>query len=105
MIVRYLPVRQIRLDLDAAAAASGVHPELLARFVDLDLVDSVTDPQGRRWFARTAPARVQMIMRLHADLALNYASIALVLDLLSRIDQLESKRQLIQRDKDKPPWT
>ncbi|MDQ1575938.1 MAG: MerR family transcriptional regulator, heat shock protein HspR [Microbacteriaceae bacterium] len=105
MIVRHLPVRQIRLDLEAAAAASGVHPELLARLADLDLVDSVTDSQGRRWFARTAPARVHMIMRLRADLALNYASIALVLDLLSRIDELEGRRQLIQRDKDKPPWT
>jgi hypothetical protein len=105
MIVRYLPVRPLRLDLDTAAAASGIHPDLLMRLVDLDLVDSITDQQGYRWFAPAVPARVRIIMRLHADLALNYAAIALVLDLLARIDELEGARQVIRPNKGKRTWT
>lgn len=104
MIVRYLPVRPPRLDLETAATASGVHPDLLKRFVDLGLLESVTDRQGRPWFTPTAPARVQLIMRLHADLALNYAGVALVLDLLSRIDSLEGRR-VIRPNREKPTWT
>lgn len=94
MTVRYLPVRVTGLGLDAAAAAAGVHPELLERFHDLGLVSAMADSSGRLRFAPETPARVRTILRLHADLALNYAGIALVLDLLARIETLENQRTL-----------
>jgi hypothetical protein len=105
VIVRYLPVRRVRLSLDSAATASGVHPELLERFVELGLVDAEMGRDGQRWFARTVPARVQLAMRLHADLSLNYAAVALVLELLARIDSLENTRHVIRPDREKPTWT
>ena len=88
-------VRVPRLDLESAAAASGVHPELLERFVALGLVPATTDPSGRLSFSRSTPALVGRIVRLHADLALNYAAVALVLDLLERIDSLEGRRRIL----------
>ena len=49
------------------------------------------------------PARVHTIVRLHSDLAVNYAGIALVLDLLARIEQLEQHRTI--RLEGDTPWT
>lgn len=94
MSTRYLPVRVVRADLEATAAASGIHPELLRRFVELGLVPAHTDSAGRLWFPISTPARVRTILRLRSDLSLNYAGIALVLDLLARINTLENQRTI-----------
>jgi chaperone modulatory protein CbpM len=79
-----------RLGLEALARGSGIHPDLLRRFVALSLLDADRDTAGRLWFSSTAPAAVARIQRLHAGLPLNYAAIGLVIDLLDRIDRLEA---------------
>lgn len=94
MTRHYLPVRLARTDLDATAATAGIHPEILRRFVELGLIPAHSDARGGLWFTEAAPARVRTIVRLHRDLAVNYAGIALVLDLLARIDQLENQRTI-----------
>ena len=86
MTSHHLPVRVARADLAATAVAAGIHPDTLRKFVELGLVTAHVDTSGRLWFARTVPARVHTIVRLHSDLAVNYAGIALVLDLLARIE-------------------
>lgn len=99
-----LPVLPPRLDLGMVAAASRVHPELVVRFVELGLVPSWTDGAGRLWFAPDAPEQVRRIVRLHADLSLNYAAVALVIDLLARIDVLEGRRSVIPSGRKAPSW-
>jgi len=99
-----LPVIPPRLDLGMVAVASGVHPELVLRFVELGLVPARTDASGRLWFAPDAPEQVRRVVRLHADLALNYAAIALVIDLLARIDVLEGRRTIVRPGRETPPW-
>lgn len=83
-----VPVR--RLSLDVVARRSGLHPDLVRRFVALGLVDAVSDADGRLWFEPAAPATLARIQRLRAGLPLNYASLGLVLDLLDRISELEA---------------
>ena len=78
-----------RLSLDVVARRSGLHPDLVRRFVTLGLLDAALDADGRLWFEPTAPATLARIQRLRAGLPLNYASLGLVLDLLDRIDELE----------------
>ena len=99
-----LPVRPPRMDIGMVAVASGTHPELVERFVELGLVPAVQDAAGRLWFDPAAPALVRRIVRLHADLSLNYAAVALVIDLLARIDVLENRRWVIHSGKETPPW-
>ncbi|MFF1634106.1 chaperone modulator CbpM [Leifsonia sp. NPDC058248] len=99
-----LPVVPVRLDLEMVAAASGVHPELLQRFVELGLVPATDDGTGRLWFTPAAPELVRRIVRLHADLSLNYTAVALVIDLLARIDVLENRRWVIRSGKETPSW-
>lgn len=93
------------MDIEMVAVASGTHPELIERFVELGLVPARRDAGGRLWFDRGAPELVRRIVRLHADLSLNYAAVALVIDLLDRIDVLENRRWVIQFGKGTPPWT
>ncbi|MEU0038202.1 MULTISPECIES: chaperone modulator CbpM [unclassified Streptomyces] len=79
----------LRLGLDAVARRTGIHPDLVRRFVALGLVDATRDATGRLWFAPSAPVALARIQRLRAALPLNYASLGLVVDLLDRISELE----------------
>jgi hypothetical protein len=105
MTASLLPVRAARLDLGAVAVLSGLHPDLVERFVDLGLEPSTADAAGRVWFTPETPALVRRIVRLHADLALNYAALALVLELLDRIQALEGRRRILETESDRPTWT
>jgi chaperone modulatory protein CbpM len=88
--VSYALVRPARLDLDAFAAATGTHPELISRLVTLGLIEAHRDPAGGLWFAPGQAAALARVQRLRAGLALNYAAVGLVTDLLERIAVLET---------------
>ncbi|MER8162948.1 chaperone modulator CbpM [Streptomyces sp. NPDC094472] len=98
-----VPVR--RLSLETVARRTGLHPDLVARFVALGLVDAERDHAGRLVFAPSAPAVLGRVERLHVGMCLNYASIGLVLDLLDRIDRLEAALRRSGARSDQPPWT
>jgi hypothetical protein len=87
----YALARPVRLSLDTVAVQTGLHPELIRRFVALSLIEASSDAAGRLWFTPDIVATVARIQRLHAGLALNYAAIGLVLDLLDRIQVLETQ--------------
>lgn len=67
----------------------GLHPEMVRRFVVLGLLDATRQGDDLR-FEPDQLTIVGRIQRLRAGLSLNYAAIGLVLDLLDRIDRLES---------------
>ena len=88
----YLPVRTrpAELSQEEFARRSGLHPDLIRRFVALGLVPAVRDRDGRLWFGLPQVAAVARLQRLRATLPLNYAALGLVTDLLDRIAQLET---------------
>ncbi len=88
---RYPPARVSRYRLDAFARRTGLHPELLHRYVALGLVDAHPDRGGQLWFDAADLATVARIRRLHNDLSLNYAAVGLVLDLLDEIERLQAR--------------
>jgi chaperone modulatory protein CbpM len=90
-----------RLRLDVVAQRCGLHPDLVRRFVALSLVDASRDAAGELWFPPTAPATIGQIQRLRARLGLNYAGVGVVIDLLSRIRELE----IALGSRSTPPWT
>lgn len=103
--VRYPPVRRHRFTLDDFtlddfAARSGVHPRLLHRFVALGLIDADLDDAGQPRFCPADLATVARIQRLRTGLALNYAAIGLVMDLLDQIDALRADGHRVSA----PPW-
>ncbi|MFK4098501.1 chaperone modulator CbpM [Streptomyces sp. NPDC019531] len=103
--VQYAIVPVPRLSLDTVARRSGLHPDLVRRFVALGLVDADHDASGQLTFAATAPADLARVQRLRSGLCLNYASLGLVLDLLDRISLLEAALRRTGTRSDLPPWT
>ena len=81
-----------RLDLVTFSRAAGIHPEMAHRLVALGLLEPVRDSAGEPWFGRDQLLAVARIRRLRAGLGLNYSSLALDVDLLDRVADLE--RQL-----------
>jgi hypothetical protein len=61
---------------------AGLHPELVRRLIRLGAVE----PD-----ALDAAARLARVVRLRRDLGLNYAGAILACDLLTRIDELETR--------------
>ena len=110
---RHVPVMSVhhdlvparRLSLETVASRSGLHPELVRRFVALGLVDAERDAMGRLVFALDAPAVLGRVERLRTGLCLNYASIGLVRDLLDRINRLEAALRRSGARSEQPPWT
>jgi DNA-binding transcriptional MerR regulator len=82
--------RPASLSLEGFARASGLHPDLVVRFVQLGLLDATRDGRGQLRFAPRELRRAERIQRLRTGLSLNYAALGLVLDLLDRIDHLEA---------------
>jgi chaperone modulatory protein CbpM len=87
---RYVLARRPGMDLDTFARRCGVHPETVRRFVALGLLPCQRNPHGQLRFDASALRIVPRIQRLRIGLGLNYAAIGLVLDLLDRIEELES---------------
>lgn len=89
--------RPTRLGLDTLAARCGVHPDLVRRLVTLGLLEPAggADPwredRVEVWFLPDQATRLARLLRLRGDLSLNYAALGLVLDLLERIEALESE--------------
>jgi chaperone modulatory protein CbpM len=91
-------VRRVRLDLDAYARATGLHPQVVRRLMALGLLEPVVDAGGELYFLPSQVAAAGRIQRLHEGLSINYAAIGVVVDLLDRIDGLEAAlRKLSQR--------
>jgi hypothetical protein len=97
--------RPRRYDLDSFARATGLHPDLVRRFVALGLVDATRDAAGELWFSPTQLAAAARVRRLHAGLPLNYAAIGLVADLLDRITLLEAALNARARRTGGTSWT
>jgi hypothetical protein len=97
--------RPVRLGLEPFARATHLHPQLVRRFVELGLLDATRDATGELWFAPSQVAAAARLQRLRAAFALNYAALALVVDLLDRIADLEAAARISPRSIGGQPWT
>jgi DNA-binding transcriptional MerR regulator len=80
------------LSLDVLARETGLHPELVRRFVALGLVDPAGGTAATPLFTRSDAAALARAVRLRRDLGIGYAGAVLASELLARIEVLE--RQL-----------
>lgn len=87
------------VSLTELACRCGVHPDLIDRFVALGLLDYAGHPAGgEAHFHAEAIGAVRRILRLRNQLGVNYAGIGVILELMSRIDDLEDQiRELENR--------
>lgn len=85
------------LTLDDVAYRCGLHPGLVERLVRLGLIDAETSSPYR--FRPEVVLRLQRGLRLRRDLGLGYHATALVLDLLERIEVLETRLHHLERSR------
>ena len=87
-----LVVRSISSDevtLDHLAARAEMHPELVARLVEFGLIQPVATQGTLVLFDCAKVSRLQSIKRLRNDLGINLPGVAVVLDLIERLRDLE----------------
>jgi DNA-binding transcriptional MerR regulator len=73
------------LTLEELARAAGLHPDLVASFVDFGLLTPVEQDGPRLLFDTAAVLRARAIQRLRRDLGVNLPGVAVILDLTERL--------------------
>jgi len=77
------------LSLQDLAAATGLHPELVERYVDLGLFEPSEEIDGVMLFGVETVPRLFTIQRLRREIGIGLPGIAIVLDLADKIRQLQ----------------
>jgi MerR-like DNA binding protein len=90
------------LDIDALAAEAGLHPDVVRRFVDLGLLAPAPGPGREPRFPRDAAAILACAQRLRRDLGIGYAGAVLACELLSRIDDLQTRLRRYEPRDERP---
>jgi len=93
VLLRYRRSNIAYLELSEVAIRCMVHPGLIHRFVRLGLVDPVDlHDELEQWrFESDVVPQINKIIRLRNELGINYSGIGVILDLLERIDFLETR--------------
>ena len=99
------PIRPPGLDLETFARATALHPDLVRRLVALGLLEATKDASGELRFPPTQLAAAARLNRLRSGLALNYAGLGVVIQLLDRIAELEAALRHRPRPDGGHPWT
>jgi MerR family transcriptional regulator, heat shock protein HspR len=85
------------LTLSQVAYRCGLHPDLIERLVGIGLIDTVErDARGEVLFHAEVVPLLRRILRLRNQLGVNYAGIGVILDLMARIESLESHIQELE---------
>jgi DNA-binding transcriptional MerR regulator len=105
VLMRGNQARRATLTLDAFARATGLHPDLVRRLVSLGLLEPASSHEQELRFAPSQVATAARLQRLRAGLALNYAALGVVCDLLDRIAELEAALRTRNRSWGGPSWT
>lgn len=79
------------------AYSSGLHPELIERFIRLGLIEFVDrTSDGEMFFDTGVISLVRRIVRLRNELGVNYAGIGVILELMSQVEMLEARIEELQ---------
>lgn len=85
------PASRQLMTLKALASAANMHEEFVERLVSFGLLEPLDRQETALWFDCGEVLRLRKIRRLQNDLGINLAGIAVVLDLLERIEALQSE--------------
>lgn len=79
--------------LETLADRAGVHPAVVQRYVDCGLLEPSAREGARLYFDAAAVPRLRLIGRLRENLGVNVAGVAVILDLLDKLDALQSEAE------------
>jgi chaperone modulatory protein CbpM len=78
-----------RVTLEVLATSAGLHPALVESFVEFGLIEPVERVGTQSLFDSGCVMRLHTIMRLRHDLGANLPGIAVILDMLDRLNALQ----------------
>src|SRR5690349_6555409 len=79
--------------IDTLARRVGLHPVIIERFVELQLIEPVRRQGPVMWFDAPTLLRVRTICRLRTALGVNCAGAAVILELLDKLKVLARENQ------------
>jgi DNA-binding transcriptional MerR regulator len=86
---RLPPQVEIHLSLRDLAVACGISATRVRRLVQLGVVEPEREAPDR--FSSATAARLRRMLRLRADLGVNFAGAAIIVDLVERLEQLDAE--------------
>jgi DNA-binding transcriptional MerR regulator len=87
-----------QLTVEALAERAGMHPAMVERFVACGLLEPSAREGDRLFFDAAVVPRLRTIRRLRENLGINVAGVAVILDLLEKLQALQRENEL-QRSK------
>ena len=95
----YSPPREALYDLDTLSRSAGVHPDLIADYVDLGLIEPVDERGEHEWlFDDDALFVLRRIERLRRDLGINLEGVGVILELLHQIEDLRQELERMRKE-------
>ncbi len=88
-ISRSSSLQELMIDLDEAAALSGLHPEMIEEFLRGALIHGFKDPHGNIYFDQTAVSRLRKIAQLQQREHASLRTIRYITGLLDSLDARE----------------
>lgn len=85
------------LSLHEITYSLGVAPEMIIEIINEGIISINSDEHEQWQFDNQAYRRIQTVLRLNRDLGVNVPGAALILELLSEIDRLQSLVPLKKR--------
>ena len=85
------------LTLEDLASAAGLHPELVDVLVRYRLVEPTANTGSCPLFSISSVERLGRILRLRHDLGVNLAGVAVILELMERIEHLQTELKLSRK--------
>ncbi|MGE5646161.1 MAG: chaperone modulator CbpM [Acidobacteriota bacterium] len=85
------------LTLEEPADTAGLHPAPLERLVRCGLIEPAPNTGSRPLFPASAEPRLRRILRVRRDLAVNVAGVAVILDMLERLEALQRELPRVRR--------
>jgi chaperone modulatory protein CbpM len=85
------------LSLDVLARRAGMHPALVERYVELDLIHPSEREGASLFFEPSVVMRLAAVNRLRQSLGINLSGIVVVLDLVDQIYALQRENDWLRR--------
>ncbi|MCG3160890.1 MAG: Chaperone modulatory protein CbpM [Acidobacteria bacterium] len=86
-------IEREQLTLDGLAERTGLHPDLIERFVEYGLIEPAQLADAQMLFDIECVLRLRKIERLRRDLGVNTTGAAVILDLLDRMITLQRENE------------
>src|ERR1700722_3302649 len=83
------------LTLEDLANAAGLHPELVDTFFRYRLVEPTMHTGSCPLFSTSSVERLRRILRVRHDLGVNLAGVAVILQMMEQIEDLQAELRLL----------